>query len=136
MSLLDQLANPELILGMSPADKLSAGLQVTLLGMGITFIVLMFLWFAIVIMSRLINGNPVKVEKPVVVQKKAAVSVSAVEQGSSVDDEELIAVITAAIAASMNTSIHNLVVKNIIEFPTRQAAWSRAGVIEQIQSRY
>lgn len=136
MSLLDQLANPELVMGMSTPDKLSAGLQVTFLGMGITFVVLMFLWFAIVIMSRLINGNPVKAEKPVIVQKTVAASAPAAEQVVRQDDEELIAVITAAIAASMNTSMSNIIVRNITEFPTRQAAWSRAGIMEQIQSRY
>jgi len=137
MSLLDQLASPELILGMSNADKISAGLLVTALGMGITFVVLTFLWIAIVVMSRLINGNPHKVEKPVVIQKKAApVIPTSVVADSNEVDEELIAVITAAIAACLNTSQNNIIVKNITEFPTRQVAWSRAGVMEQIQSRY
>lgn len=136
MSLLDQLANPELFASMPLADKMSAGFLVTALGMGITFSVLVILWGAIIIMSRMINGNPKKDEKPVIVQKKAAIIVPTVEQAVTVEDEALIAVITAAIAASMNTSMHNIIVRNITEFPTKQAAWSRAGVMEQIQSRY
>lgn len=136
MSLLDQLSNPELFVSMSLVDKMSAGLLITALGMGITFVVLVTLWAAIVIMSRLINGNPKKDEKPVIVQKKAAIIAPIVEQEVTVDDEALIAVITAAIAASLNTSMHNIVVRNITELPTKQAAWSRAGVMEQIQSRY
>ncbi len=136
MSSLDQLANPELLKAMSTADKMSAGVQVTLLGMGITFVVLMSLWFAIVIMSRMINGNPVKQDKPVVVVHSALPVAAIAQTVSKSDDEELIAVITAAIAASLNTAMNTIIVKSIVEVPTRQSAWSRMGIIEQIQSRY
>lgn len=137
MTLLDQMADPNLISQMSIGDKLSGGLLVTVLGIGITFAVLMVLWVAIVIMSRMINGSSKKAEpKPVVVQKVAEMPAETIPTAESGIDDELIAVITAAIASSLNTSMHHIIVKNIVEYPTMQAAWSKAGITEQIQTRY
>lgn len=137
--ILELMRNPEYVANMSVAEKFSGGLLVTALGMGITFCVLLILWGSIVVMSRMLNGSPKKnQEKPVVIQKTAVQPVvqEAVVDANDGADEELIAVITAAIAASLNTSMHNIIVRNITEYPSRQVAWSKAGIAEQIQSRF
>jgi|GEM_PF-316746 len=46
------------------------------------------------------------------------------------DDTELVAVITAAIAAMTGTDASGLVVKNIKKLPDSDTAWSRIGRIE------
>ncbi len=46
------------------------------------------------------------------------------------DDIELVAVITAAIAAMTGTDASGLVVKNIKKLPDSDTAWSRIGRIE------
>ena len=42
------------------------------------------------------------------------------------NQEELIAVITAAIAACLNRSTHSIVVRSIRQTPTVSSAWNRA----------
>ena len=51
---------------------------------------------------------------------EAAVPAAAQTQEEEVDDLELVAVITAAVAASMNTSVDNLVVRSIRRKRTNQ----------------
>lgn len=46
------------------------------------------------------------------------------------DDTELVAVITAAIAAMTGTDASGLVIKNIKKLPDSDTAWSRIGRIE------
>ena len=60
-----------------------------------------------------------------VVQKPQAVVNTVVE-----DDSELVAVITAAIAAMTGTSASGLVVRNIKRLPDFETAWSKTGKIE------
>ncbi|MBF8983593.1 OadG family protein [Lutibacter sp. B2] len=131
MSLLDRFADPKLIKGMPMGDKLMASLQVTILGMLVTFVVLMLLWGLIVIMTKVLTRKP-KV-KPVVTETTPAVQDQAVEEE---DDEELVAVITAAIAASLSTSTHNLIVTNIVRVEDATPAWGKVGRIDQMNSRF
>ena len=51
------------------------------------------------------------------------------------DEEELIAVISAAIAAGLGTSMHNIFVKNIVRVPDATPAWGQSGRIEQMTTR-
>lgn len=86
-----------------------AGLN-TLMGLGIVFLVLIFLSF-IISLFRLIP-KPGKPEAP----KAAPVSApatAAVEEEEETDDLELVAVITAAIAASEGKSPEGYVVRSI-----------------------
>ena len=53
-----------------------------------------------------------------------------------VNDEELIAVLTAAIAASLNTSTYNLKIKSYRRIGSNAPAWNRAGLNDTIDSRY
>jgi len=131
MSLLDRFADPQLIKEMPMGDKLMASLQVTILGMLVTFVVLMLLWGLIVIMTKVLTGKP-KV-KPVVTETAAPVVQEVVEEE---DDEELVAVITAAVATILNTSTHNLVVRNIVRVEDATPAWGRVGRIDQMNSRF
>lgn len=51
------------------------------------------------------------------------------------DEEELVAVISAAIAAQMGTSMHNIVVRNIVRVSDATPAWGQSGRMEQMNSR-
>ncbi|RKD20956.1 hypothetical protein BET04_08935 [Caminicella sporogenes] len=82
-------------------------------------------------MSKLLNTSKPKeetVEVKSVPTSQVNVSVPEVEE----NDEELVAVITAAIAASLNTSTHNIIVKNIIRIPDTTPVWGKAGRLEQM----
>ena len=94
-----------------------AGLN-TLLGMGTVFGVLIFLAFLISLMKyipAILDGFTSKQEQPVVVEKPAVVETPIEEES---DDLELIAVITAAIAAQEGTSTDGFVVRSIRRRPS------------------
>jgi hypothetical protein len=46
------------------------------------------------------------------------------------DMDELIAVITAAVAASLNRSTHNIIVRSVKRVPTVSPAWNRAARLD------
>lgn len=70
-----------------------------------------------------------KVEKTI-----AKENISEVEK-DTVDDEELVAVIAAAVAASLGVSIPEVNIKSIKRVPQRNLAWSTASRQEQIYGK-
>ena len=126
--LLKQFADPNVIQSLSITDKLLAGLVTTLMGMGITFIALIILQIIISLMDRLLN----RTATASVAAPETTPAASAVLQ----DDQELVAVLTAAIAMKMKTSVGNIVIRNIEKIEDRSPAWNRAGIIEQMNSRF
>lgn len=62
-------------------------------------------------------------------------TIDSVKITEDIDDEELIAVITAAIAASLNRSTHDIVVKSVKRIPNRTPTWNRASRNQQIATR-
>lgn len=130
LTLIERFANPDLIHSMSMGEKLLASTYVAILGMAITFIALIILWGCILIMSNMLNTKKPKKEAVQVAKSTPAPQPAVVEEPQN--NEELIAVITAAIAASLNTTTHNIIVKNILRVSDRSPAWNRAGRVEQM----
>ena len=58
------------------------------------------------------------------------------ETADDTDEEELIAVLTAAVAASLNTSTYNLRIKSYRRTDNKMPAWNKAGVTETINNRF
>jgi sodium pump decarboxylase gamma subunit len=130
-------ANPEAINTLTANEKTSLILFVAGLGMAVTFAVLLFLWLSIVVLSKVLGGFEKSTAKPTKVQEVPQVAVAAVEEETEEEeDEELVAVIAAAVAASLNTSIHNIVVKNIVRVNDHSPAWAKTGRIEQMNTRF
>jgi len=119
---------------MPLGEKMLASLYVTLLGMAITFVALMILWAMIAAMSRILGTKPAKKEvqpsAPKVVEKE-----NLLEKKEDEMDEAIVAVIAAAVAASMNTSVHNIIVRNIRRTQNTVPAWGNAGRFEQMKTR-
>lgn len=46
------------------------------------------------------------------------------------DQDELIAVITAAVAASLNRTTHNIIVRSVRRIPSVSPAWNRAARLD------
>jgi sodium pump decarboxylase gamma subunit len=134
MTLIDRFANPDIIKTMPLGDKMLASLYVTLLGMVITFVALMLLWGMIALMSRILGTKPAKKEAKasIVVAAKEEI---AIEKKEGEIYEAIVAVIAAAVAASMNTSVHNIVVRNIRRTQNAIPAWGNAGRFEQMKTR-
>lgn len=137
MQILENFKHAGTFAQMSLGDKMVATLYVILLGMGITFVALILIWALTALMSRIIRA----VEggaKPAVTEatnSKAPVAPAQVAV-SEEEDEALIAVITAAIAASLNTSMHNIVVTNITRVNDETPVWGRAGRSDVMNSRF
>jgi len=91
-------------------------LKVMALGMGTVFIVLILLIGMIELINTVLGGGKKKKRAP----EKAAIPAAAEAAGE--EDECLIAVITAAVCACLNTSTHNFRVRSIRE---RHSRWGR-----------
>lgn len=98
-----------------------AGLN-TIMGLGIVFLVLIFLSF-IISLFKYVNKATPKQEKKETVKAAPAPVVETVEEDLT-DDLELVAVITAAIAASQQTSTDGFVVRSIKK--VNRSKWQRA----------
>lgn len=107
-------------------QKMTKAVMNTIIGMGTVFIVLIFISFIIGLfkyISVFENKSKAKNEASTDAQgvnNAIAQIVSNEEQEEEVDDLELIAVITAAIAASENTSTDGLVVRSIRKVNSRR----------------
>jgi Na+-transporting methylmalonyl-CoA/oxaloacetate decarboxylase gamma subunit len=139
--------NPDTIQLLSFGERFIISLYVTMLGMGITFTALVSIWGITVLMSKVIvtieNRSKVAAALTTSVSgaapepvAQASATVSAGTAPSTEEDENLIAVLTAAIAASLNTSMHNIVVRNIRTVPDQAPIWTRVGRTEQMSSRF
>ncbi len=132
LTLMERFADPELMQQMDTGDKVVAALIVTLLGMIITFLVLTLLWGLIGIMTRILD-RPKKEQQPVAPVATPMSSIEATQDDD--DDDALIAVISAAIAASIQRPIQTIVVKNIKRTTDRMPAWASVAKHEQLDSR-
>lgn len=125
---------------MTIGEKISASIQVTVLGLVIVFASLAILYFAIVFMEKLIS-KPQKATE--MVESKPSIdetvdldyekSVSGSEEDTAYNTE-LIAVITAAIAASLHVSTQDVVIRSIRRVRDTTPIWAKMGRIEQINN--
>jgi sodium pump decarboxylase gamma subunit len=136
LTILQKFADPEIIKTMTMGEKLTASLYTTILGMSITFVALLFIWFMTANLSKFIMAFENKNKQTDVVSAPKVVTPAPVETVVEENDEELVAVITAAIAASLNTSMHNIVVTNIVRVNDATPAWGRAGRVDLMNTRF
>ena len=105
-----------------------AGLN-TVIGMGTVFVILIFISFVIALLPKftgMIENIGKKKEAPVVAEKAAPAAPAAVQKVEEelADDLELVAVISAAIAAYTGTSSDGFVVRSIKRSTTNK--WKKA----------
>ncbi len=128
MTLMAQFADPESLKNLSLAQKLTASLITTLLGMGITFVSLGILQFVIGLLERF-----TRVKAPAVQQQtQTQLTTDITEQNDDRlrKDEELVAAITVALAIQLGTAASNIVIRNIRRVEDSSPAWSRVGLAE------
>lgn len=121
---------------MTLNEAITEGLLVTAVGLIIVFAVLAILMVSLMLMKAIFY-KPEKSDKLVKNEIKPVETVinkvSSVEKRQ--DDLEIIAVLTAAIAATLNTSTYNLRIKSYKRIGTSTSAWNRAGISEMINTR-
>ncbi|HZK10164.1 MAG TPA: OadG family protein [Clostridia bacterium] len=106
-------------------ERLSNGLIVTVLGMGMTILVLVLLYFAIKLMSNILS----KEESPKATQSEP-IPLAPLKEEKDKEDEELIAVFMAAIMAHTGQDHKKIKFQGYREVGTDLPLWSKAGVME------
>jgi len=129
---------------MTLGEKFLGSLQVTLLGVAVVFLALALLFVIIMVLEKFIHQAESGAEKKKAQKAAAAATKEAAgkpltgvqaEDTQEEDMGQLVAVITAAVAASLHTSTHNIVVRNIVRTPDTAPAWNRLGRMQQINQR-
>jgi len=117
---------------MSLLEKLGQGVPIAIIGYVMVFVVLGILWAVIELMRVILSPKAQKKSKEQAVTTKTPqtslsdVAVEEVVETEQVDEGELVAVLTAAVAASLNTSTYNLRIKSFKRIDTKNNAWSNA----------
>lgn len=111
------------------------GVLSTIAGMGVVFLTLIVIALLISVFGKGINSLSKKdAAKTSVAKETVTQPAPVVEPVDESDDLELVAVITACIAASMNTSNDKLVVKSLRRVGQARSAWNAAGRKDSVQS--
>ena len=117
-------------MNLTDGVSINEALIITLFSMGLVFITLLAISFILDGFRAVFykKSPQKKVEK---VQQSPVKTVEPTIVETEQDDEELIAVITAAIASSLSKSTSDIVVRNIQRVSQNTPTWARVGRQEQ-----
>lgn len=120
-------------------DILGSGSKVMILGLAAVFLALATIVLVINILNKAVNkeaatekkDKDINVEDNKLDEKQSTVTID----NEVTDDSELIAVITAAVAASLNRSTHNIIVRRVERIRGNRSQWNKAGRYEHLSSK-
>lgn len=150
MSIMDKFADPSLIDTLTMGEKAAGAGITTLMGMGITFLILILIWAVIALMSRIIAKADTgrKADRKPAAAAAAGNGGNRAEEasaagfididGEDITEEELTAVIMAAIEAyRADTGVpgSRLVVRKIIRTNSSCTPWGAAGIADCMENR-
>ena len=131
IELLRRFADPEVMKTLTLMQRMTAGLITTVLGMGITLVSLVVLQLVIGVMARLSSTKPVKTAE---LQPQADAGSAGNNGKDFLNDEEIVAAITTALALQLKTSVSNIVIRNIERVEDPAPVWQRAGIAEHMNN--
>lgn len=123
---------------MQLGTALKEGLQVLILGLGITLLALSLLILIVELINKLVNaGKNSKpgIDKEVSNNVDDSVDLIIDDNGHGTKDEELVAVISAAIAAMLDGGAQPFKIKKIRHIPASTPKWNQAGRRDQLLNR-
>lgn len=120
--------------GVQLGEALTTGGLTTVVGLGIVFLVLLILMLVLCLFKVIFYKDPEKTMKNEVLAV-AETPVTEIKEETQ-DEEELIAILTAAVAASLNTSTYNLQIKSYRRVKDNRPSWNREGIRETISNRF
>lgn len=143
MGLMDKFADPELFTSLGFGEKMAGSAVTMLMGMGITFCVLLLLWGFISIMGKAMNaGKKSSKAQPQAAAVTPAVVPAPAPAPKAESDDTLIAVLAAAAAAyeedmsSRNSCVPgNLTVRKIARDSGDMAPWMNVARKESMSGR-
>lgn len=120
-------------------DILGSGSKVMVLGIAAVFLALTTIVLVIYILKKAVSkesttekkDKDINVEDNKLDEKQSTVTID----NEVTDDSELIAVITAAVAASLNRSTHNIIVRRVERIRGNRSQWNKAGRYEHLSSK-
>jgi sodium pump decarboxylase gamma subunit len=140
--LLSLFKDPATIETLSETARFNAGLITTVVGMGITFVVLIVLMFVISLFEKFSGPDepkPTSKGKPAPQAKTAPkakpVVEKAEEQSALRTDDGLVGAIAASIAMMLGTPASNFQIRDIRRVADTLPVWHRAGIADQMQTR-
>lgn len=119
---------------LTTGEKMFGASIVTLLSMGIVFVVLVLLMAAVKAMNYTIAEKPQKVLKENGSEADHPVSFSEPVKAEE-DEGEVIAVISAALASAMNKSVSEIRVISVKRAEEAEPLWAKNGRWNQMNSR-
>lgn len=131
-SLMELFRDPNTIHSLSMSEKLLGSLITMVLGLGITFTVLILIWIFISLMGKTLEAADRKREAAAAAKQTPAQAETAVPAAAAAapveetTDDSLAAVISAAIAAYEGAAADNLVVKRITRLSGDSTPWAAA----------
>lgn len=120
--------------GITLSEALSMGGLTTGMGLTIVFAVLVILMLVLMLFKVIFYKEDKDDKKKRTIIEEAAPAAEVVT--APADDSELIAVLTAAVAASLQTSTYKLKIMSYRRVDNKRPAWSKAGINENINSRF
>lgn len=125
---------------MDVGSIIVTSLKVMVLGMGTVFIALIGLIIIVELLNKVLNLGEKSKKSSNTVDKafEAVISMEENKIESDIEEEnpeELVAIISAAIAASLERSTHDIVVRSIRRIPAVTPVWNRVSRQEQIATR-
>ena len=137
MGLMDRFADPELFHSLSFGQKMAGSAVTMLMGMGITFCILLILWGFIAVMGSVMNAGKKQSAKDTPEADELITPVKPpAAPAADKNDEALVAVIAAAVAAYEGSgSSGDLVVRRIKRISKATDPWTSAAREDCIESR-
>ncbi len=126
---------------MTIGEALAEGLQVTVVGLAIVFGVLVILMLVLMAFKAIFYKEPAKAAKTLpAAQSKALPAARKKDENKAepapMDEGELVAVLTAAIAAAYSTSTYHLNIRSYRRVGNASPEWNKAGLEDVINSTY
>ncbi len=113
MTLLEIFRNPGKLAEISFSAKLMGALQITMIGMALTFIALVLVWLTVRLLARFAAGSPPRERKPVSPARLVTVE----------DEGEKIAAIAAVLTLFADRTPDRIRVRRIIRGPDGGRRW-------------
>lgn len=137
MGLMEKFADPSLFESLGFGEKMLGSTVTMIMGMGITFCVLILLWAFVSIMGKFMSKTQKGDKASEKTVAAATPSEAAVSQVAATENQDIVAaVIAAAIAAYQeNGGTGNLVVRRIRRVSGEITPWSNAAREDCIESR-
>lgn len=118
---------------MTLNEALTEGLKVTGIGLLIVFSVLAILMVVLMLMEKIFYKKPAQSSNENVLKTKNS---AARDEKTATDDSELIAVLAAAVAASLGTPVSDLKIKSYKRVGGLNSAWKKAGLNENLNTGF